>query len=213
MRLRRSLVLAAASATALLLLTGCQTPVVTMVNPPGWGGATAEPAPAPVGPTVDEVESAGVPSVCGLPAGTLADGVLGATPNAVPIGGQATAQADDVRIAESPATGEPIVGLAADRVGTIGAAAVFSCTTAGVESRDRVVVWSGALEPLGAINLASLRGTGPVVGLDVEILGPRAMVTFQEIGTGTIDAPAGARMLVPLTVENGQVVVGALTVG
>lgn len=213
MRPRRPISIAAALAAA-LLLAGCQTPVVTMINPPGWGGASAPAETSSAAATIDEVRFADVPSICGIPSGTLDDGALAPAPNSTPIGGGSTTPvASEVRLADDPGTGKPLVSFGADAGGAVGAAAVFSCTIDGVEYRDRVVVWDASLQPLGVINLSTLRGTGPVSGTELVVDPVSVRVTFFEVGEGTPAEPAGTRMQVPLTVEGGHLAVGALTIG
>ncbi|GGA65015.1 hypothetical protein GCM10011490_14560 [Pseudoclavibacter endophyticus] len=214
MKSRRAVVVGVTALATASLLAGCSAGVITMVTPPGWGNSTTEAAPPPSGPAREEVLSASVPSMCGVPGGDLDDGVLQIDPSAVALGdGAGEPMATGLRVAHDPATDEPIIAVAERNDGAIGAAAVFTCVYDGTASSDRVVVWDAGLEPIGVIDLAPLRGLGPVVGQAIAITGETARVAFQEIGDGTADAPAGAELRVPLTVTDQRLVVGALTLG
>lgn len=207
----RRFVTVVAAAASMLLLSGCHSPVVTMVTPPGW--VNEGPKSAAAGPTLDEVRFAVVPSVCGAPGGALQDGALVPAPASTAIGGgQADPAATSIRIADDPVTGAPLVALAADADGAVGAAAIFACEFGGDLHLDRVVVWDAELEPVDVIDLAALRGTGDVVGLAMTVGGETVRVQFQEVGSGTSTEPKGEVLRVPLTIDTGQLVVGALTI-
>lgn len=183
-----------------------------MVTPPGWGSEQTEAAPEPDVATQEEVFAATAPGMCGVPSGELADGVLPTAPPAQALGDEPLEPAaTDVRIAVAQDTGEPIMAIPETGGGEIGAAAVFSCEIEGAVAVDHVVVWDASLEPIGAINLSALRGAAPVVGDAVEVAGATVEVGFRDVGDGTVAEPGGAAFSVPLTVEGGQLIVGALT--
>lgn len=204
------------SAVAAVLLafgvSGCQTPVSTIIDPPGWNAAASTASPEPAGPTLEELRSAATPSLCGLPAGELQAGEVVVAESAAPIGQREDEVATGARLSLDD-DGQPLATLAASSGAAIGAAAILECDLAEGTLADRVVVWDGALQPIGAIDLAALRGGEPVTGTAIELDATSVRVRFQELDAdGSLD-PA-AVFTVPLTVERGRVVVGdALTVG
>ena len=209
MSLRRSL-LAGAAVVASLTLAGCQVPVVTMIAPPGFGQAQAS-TEARTGPTLDQVRFAALPALCGLPAGQLVDGTLQVPESASQLGADpTTTPAESVAIAREAGTGRPFVALAQEADGIIGAAAVLQCSSPGSITRDRIVVWDGAMQPIGAITLSTLRGQGAVAATALQIDGASVRVSFTGADADGQVVAGGERLSVPLSVDQGHLVVGAI---
>ncbi|KAB1659505.1 hypothetical protein F8O01_06155 [Pseudoclavibacter chungangensis] len=197
--------------SAALVLTGCQAQLVTIVDAPGWGNAQSEASVAPGGPIMADVLEADVPSLCGIAKGKLAGGTLVASSTSLPIDSAGGPVASEAVVARDPGTGKPHVALATSPDATLGAAAIVDCVVEDAVQRDRVVLWDGALNPLGAINIAGLRGPGAVYATSIELDGDAALVTFVAADQSGQPKAGATAYRVSLAVVDGIVTVGEIT--
>jgi|GEM_PF-2926514 len=209
------------SAALVAALSACAAPVVTIGEKPTWGNtsqATAGPAASPSG--AQALEGASVPPVCNTQGGTLRGGLLvepGATAAAVPTPGMRAPQiaADDatgavvmavrdgVELARPGSSAAPGASSAAGTVvvapqpaltaGDAAVAAVIECTSDGVRYRDRLVVWTAALDPMGVINVSALVPTGRALTTDVSIAADGSITVGWDVVAGGVQPGPAVR--------------------
>lgn len=200
-------------------LSGCAAPIVTIADPPqqtsraGTFSAGHGKAPLTGSQAAVQLGAAEVPALCGLPPAVLADGALSATPAASPADPGAELPASHISIARDEAD-EPIAVLGGSPRAAIAGAAAFECLfDGGARARDRVVVWDAGLRPLGAIDVSSVRGEGPAAIVAIELVGDGARVSFRPaLPDGSAHAVAPVS-IVTITAQDGQLLVGRVTVG